>query len=175
MVLKQMRRLLNGGFESGEFSPGWQASGELHREIVSVPTHSENHAALLGDPNYENRGGCPVGEAAIHQVIDVPASGHPCLRLWYRIYSYDTVDWDYFGIDIMEWPKGPNQNLRRVGCPSWEWTGTRWDSTWRELEIILDDYRGQTIKVEFYNVMTNEDGWYNTWTYVDDVALEKNP
>jgi hypothetical protein len=43
------------------------------------------------------------------------------------------------------------------------------------MEIALDDYRGQTIMVKLYNAMTNGDGWYNTWTYVDDVGLDRNP
>ena len=28
------------------------------------------------------------------------------------------------------------------------------------------------MRVSFRNVMTNNDGWYNTWTYLDEIAIE---
>jgi hypothetical protein len=171
---------VNGGFEAGASLLGWHDTGTLYRAVVRTPTHSGEYAVLLGNPSYNTHGGCPVGEAAISQIIDVPAQQHiyegrPRLSLWYRVYSYDTVDWDYFAVDVMAWPGGENQCLRRVGCPIWEWPGTPWDSGWRRIEIALDDYRGQTIMIKLYNTMTNEDGWYNTWTYVDDVRLDTSP
>ena len=104
------------------------------------------------------------------QVIDVPRAGHPILHVWYRIYSYDIVPFDYFAIDIAVCPGGAPERLRTLG--SVYWTGTRWDSLWRDAEIALDNYRGQAIEIKLYNAMTNDDGWYNTWTYVDDVYLE---
>ena len=171
LLLKQSRKLLNGGFESGGFFPGWRDAGKLDRRVVSGPgrQRSGDYAALLGNPDYKSNGGCPTGEAAIHQVIDVPAKGHSALRLWYRIRSYDLVDFDYFAIDIAEWPSGPTEQ-HRYGCTNW--TGNLWDSGWREAIVFLDNYRGRGILIKLSNAMTNEDGWYNTWTYIDDVSLE---
>ena len=175
VLLKQKRKLLNGGFESGELSPGWRDEGKLDRRVVSGPgrQRSGDYAVLLGNPDYRSNGGCPTGEAAVYQVIDVPAKGNPALRLWYRIRSYDLVDFDYFAVDIAEWPSGPTEHLRRYGCTNW--TGNLWDSGWREAIVFLDNYRGRCIIIKLYNAMTNEDGWYNTWTYVDDVSLESIP
>ncbi len=173
MLLKQLRDVRNGGFESGAFAPGWKESGTLNRCVTSEQQRWGSYSALLGDPDYVSNGGCPTGEAAITQVIDVPRAGHLVLHVWYRIYSYDIVPFDYFAIDIAVCPGGSFERLRTLGCVYW--TGTRWDSLWREAEIALDNYRGQAIKIKLYNAMTNDDGWYNTWTYVDDVYLESGP
>ena len=173
LVFKQMRRLLNGGFESGELLPGWQSEGTLHLDVVQGKRHWGRYAALLGSPDYNTDGGCPTGEAAIYQVIDVPRDGHPTLHFWYRMLSYDTIDFDFFAVDVSVWPFGPEETLYKVGCT--DWNGNLWIWGWREGEISLDNYRGRAIKIKFYNEMSNTDGWYNTWTYVDDVYLNENP
>ena len=176
LVLKLRRSLflLNGGFESGAFLPGWQESGTLAREVTQAQRHSGSYAALLGSPYYPNHGGCPVGEAAIHQLVDVPASGHPFLRFWYYICSYDLLQFDYFAAYVAVWPNGAPNQVWMDGRPSWD--DEIWCSEeWREAVIPLDIYLGQTITIKLTNAMTNADGWYNTWTYVDDVRLEERP
>ena len=57
------------------------------------------------------------------------------------------------------------------GCAPQDWTGSQWDSGWREAVVSLDNYRGRAITIELANAMTNSDGWYNTWTYLDDVSI----
>jgi hypothetical protein len=167
--------LLNGGFESGAFLPGWLEGGTLARDIVGGgQQRSGKYAALLGSPYYNNRGGCPVGEASIQQVIDIPTQGHPTLRFWYRICSYDLKEFDYFAAYVSIWPDGPRNRVWIDGRDSWD-TNLWCCPTWREGVVPLDEYLGRTITVTFANVMTNEDGWYNTWTVVDDVRLEERP
>jgi hypothetical protein len=142
--------------------------------VVSELAHGGAYAARLGDPGYDNWGGCPSGEAAVYQRFEVPHEGHPRLRIWYRIYSYDTFEFDYFAIDVRRWPNGAPERAYLDG--GYYWTqGKLWDSLWREAVIALDDYRDEIVLVRIYNVMGNTDGYYNTWSYVDDISLEALP
>jgi hypothetical protein len=174
LLFRQVRVLTNGGFETGRFAPSWLASGLLGRQIVSggLP-RTGRYAALLGEPRYDSSGHCPVGQAIISQTIDVGDDGHPTLRLWYRIWSYDTIDYDFFAIAVLLPATQRRERVYQDGCTLW--TGNLWSSGWREAVISLDNYRGQTISIELANAMTNADGWYNTWTYVDDVSLSVTP
>jgi len=173
LLFRQRRVLRNGGFESGDFAPGWWTGGTLDSQVVSDQQRSGRYAALLGNPHYNTNGGCPVGEAAIYQIVDVPSVAHPTLHVWYRILSYDTAQFDYFAIEVGEWPSGPMERLFLDGCNYWN--GHLWPSGWREAVVALDYYRGKTILIKIYNAMTNDDGWYNTWTYVDDVSIQEAP
>ena len=171
MVMRQLRDLENGDFESGQFSPHWAQEGNLGSQIVSggLP-RTGRYAALMGDPRYDSAGGCPIGETRLVQVVDVPRLGHPALHVWYRIWSEDTIDFDYFAIYIADSGGSHRDRLHRDGCTLW--TGNLWSSGWREAIVSLDNYRGQTVRIELVNAMTNGDGWYNTWTYVDDIRLD---
>ena len=166
----QRQHLQNGGFESGAFAPGWSDSGELARMVSDTHPYIGDHAALLGDPGYDTNGGCPFGRATIQQTFDVPREGHPMLQVWFRLYSYDTKDFDYFAIDIAPWPVGPAERVFRYGSPYWL-NGNLWNSGWIPATIPLDDYVGKRITIRLYNAMTNDDGYYNTWTYVDEVVV----
>jgi hypothetical protein len=169
LVLRYARPLQNGGFEAGAFAPGWTTSGGLTSAVVQDERHGGSYAALLGSPQYVNSGECPVGEAAMAQVIEVPALGQPQLRFWYRIYSYDTLDFDYFSATITVNAGGETRRVWFDGRI--QWNPDLWSSGWQEAAIPLDRYRGKTVTLRFVNAMTNQDGWYNTWTYVDDVTL----
>ena len=171
LLYRENQEFLNGGFESGSLAPGWQALGGLGCHVVSEEAYSGRYAALLGNPAYDNAGGCPTGEATIHQIVDVPTKGRPCLRFWYQIHSYDTLDYDYLLVEVSPWPEGPSETVWLDGRIVWN--REPWSSGWRQAVIPLDHYRGRAIRVSFRNVMTNKDGWYNTWTYVDDIARER--
>jgi hypothetical protein len=165
------KALINGNFETGSFLPGWEDSGVLPRDVVSGEGYQTGrYAALLGSPSYNSAGGCPVGEGAIYQLVDIPSWGHSSLRLWYRICSYDTVEFDYFAVYIAGTPRGPLDRAFFDGRIVWD--TTIWCSPWKEAVIPLDVYKGHTILLKLSNAMTNTDGWYNTWTYVDDAQIE---
>jgi hypothetical protein len=169
LILRQVKSLLDGGFESGAFQPAWEVSGNLPTELVAGQSHEGEYAALLGNPNYNNAGGCPTGVASISQVIDVPTDGRVFLRFWYRIYSYDTLDFDYFAVYLRPASGGAEEKAWFDGRI--HWNNSLWNSGWREGVVLLDRYRGQRVQVRLCNVMSNADGWYNTWTLVDDVSV----
>jgi hypothetical protein len=174
LVLKMIRRLENGDWESGELLLGWCAEGALPVAVLSEMVHGGRYAVRLGDPSYDNWGGCPTGEAAVYQTFQAPAEGHPRLRIWYRILSYDTYEFDYLAIDLRRESDGQVERAWLDG--GYYWTqGKLWDSLWREADIALDNYRGELVQVRIANVMSNGDGYYNTWSYVDDVSLQMLP
>jgi hypothetical protein len=174
MIYRQLLSLRNGAFDSGSFSPGWREEGNLPRAVVTTERRSPPFAALLGDPGFDNLGGVPAGYAAIYQIIDVPYGANPELRFWYRLHSYDTIQFDYFTFEIAEWPDGAYHELYRDGCTTWH-LGIRCSRPWRRVIVPLGSWRGKRISIRFTNVMANQDGYYNTWIYVDDVALIRNP
>ncbi len=169
LVWRQVRRLLNGGLESGEFVPGWQIGGNLPAAVVRSERHSGVFAARLGNPNFDSAGGCPTGSASIGQVIDVPATLRSTLHFWYCIYSYDTIDFDYFAVTITRGDSGETRSVWLDGRT--DWSPQLWSSGWQHGTVSLDAYSGQAVTVRFYNVLSNEDGWYNTWTLLDDVSV----
>ena len=174
MILKQRRELRNGRFETGALAPEWQEEGSLPRGVALGQGRTGHFAALLGNPSFSNYGGCPVGKAAISQLIDVPSVGHPSLHVWYRVISYDTVQFDYFAISVTRQWNGSEERLYLRGCTDWQYD-IPCPSPWREAVIALDNYRGEAIVITLYNAMTNTDGWYNTYTYVDDVSVQTSP
>ncbi|MBC7236765.1 MAG: hypothetical protein H5T69_13075 [Chloroflexi bacterium] len=174
LLYKQLLSLVNGTFTTGSFSPGWETEGTLNKSVVNTERRSPPYAALLGDPSYDNNGGAPVGMAAIAQAFDVPASGHPELHVWYRLHSYDTIQFDYFMIEITEQPNGAPEIVARDGCTTWQ-PGVKCSKGWEERVISLDPWRGKRVRLRLANVMTNDDGFYNTWTYVDDIYVLCRP
>jgi len=102
-------------------------------------------------------------------MVDISSSGQPQLRFWYNIYSYDTLDFDYFAVTVTVNGSGETRRVWFDGRIQWD--ANVWSSGWHEAAIPLDRYLGQTVTLRFINAMTNDDGWYNTWTYVDDVTV----
>ncbi|MFQ5611756.1 MAG: hypothetical protein ACE5H9_06445 [Anaerolineae bacterium] len=159
----------NGDFETGTFD-GWATGGELNQFISTAEKHSGNFAALLGDPTYSCTS-VPVGSAWIKTLVTVPATGTPRLSVWYKIFTYDTVQsatglWDTFEVltkgDVALRDGNPeNTNL---SCSNLRTFG------WKQAIIPLTGYKGQTIVIEFHNYNRN-DGNYNTYTYVDDIEI----
>jgi len=174
MLYKELVPLLNGAFVTRELGPHWSTEGTLPVTVSVLDRRSLPYAALLGDPTYDSNGGTPAGAGILTQVFDVPTTGHPELRFWYRVQSYDTVQFDYFSFAISRWPNGQPDELMRDGCTTWQ-AGFRCPKVWQEVVIPLDNWRGERVQIRFANVMTNEDGFYNTWTFVDDVYLVKKP
>jgi hypothetical protein len=97
----------------------------------------------------------------------VPQVTSPTLSLRYRIFSYDLDEYDSFQVDIN------GQSVGQYGNTDWERSDCDrgvWDSGWRSAQFDLSAYSGQTITVTLRNVNGMHE-WWNTWTYVDDVAI----
>ena len=173
IFLSERELIVNGTFESGKLEPYWRSLGTLKRQVTSTVRYSGQYSVLLGDPTYRSDGGCPTGVAAIYQPVEVPRAGQVTLRFWYLIQSYDTRQFDYLAVIIAPTPDLSETPVFAQGRTYWdEWL---WSSGWREAKISLSSFKGQTVYIVLANVMGNEDGWYNTWTYVDDVRIEYRP
>jgi uncharacterized repeat protein (TIGR01451 family) len=184
--------LLNGDFERRDF--GWElrSQGLPVSFISSVPTGDEeipvgNYAALLGKTDYAcSPSGVPIDYAEISQTFTVPevSNGVPIgLSFDYVIYSLDTSfrsSYDRFEVYINKGVEpvfsDGNQNNTDLGCSAW-WRipgpdNVRSESTsgWANGYIDLRSYRGLNISVSFQN-HNRYDGWYNTYTYLDNVQI----
>jgi uncharacterized repeat protein (TIGR01451 family) len=175
----------NGGFETGDFT-SWFHLGELAQFVSTDETHEGSYSALLGDPSYDCEGGVPEGTAWMEQTFTVPASFTPTLSFWYRIHTHDHVFWtngslgDSFDVCIGATGGGCTDATRILrdnydnrpdlspGCDDEQ------DLGWKQFSLDLTSYRGQTVSLRFETV-NRQDGWDNTWTYVDDVKVIGNP
>ena len=177
LILKDFRVLCNGGFETGDFTC-WVHGGELDQSIRCPPPDvvEGNCAALLGNPDYPCGYGVPVGTAWISQTFSVPSCPKPVLSFEYRIFSNDkwkpsSEEWDSFDVYVN------NTLILSEGNKLWDKADcyrAPWDSTWRSVSYSLSAYKGQNIQVSFHNV-NRKDRYYNTWTYVDQVAVTCEP
>jgi len=163
--------LTNGGFEAGTFV-GWEESGELRRRVGAEIARSGRYAALLGDPDYVCENGVPVGEAVITQTVRLPNAPNLRLVLWYRLFSQDASsedqwrEFDRFEVRVNGETRVWRANLDEgFGCDK-----PPYDSGWSELVVQLDAYRGRMVHVSLATV-NHPDMYYNTYTYVDDVAI----
>lgn len=165
----------NGGFEDN--LAGWDKGGSLGWQVVNRLYNGErprsgDYCALLGDPNWPCRNGVPVGFAAITQTLSIPNLPDLKLILWYRFVSHDASapdrwrDFDRFEVRIngQEVYHFANYSAE-FGCDK-----APNDFRWQQCVIPLDSYRGQRIQLSLCNINC-PDQWYNTWTYVDDVAI----
>jgi hypothetical protein len=173
----------NGTFENG--LTGWTTGGgALPVTWDNNPTdaHSGSGSALLGSPTYDGNcgaGGVPIGGAIASQTIVVPNATTVTLTFWYHTF---TQDWT-----------GPNPNLpiydafsMGIGTPS-ESHGLYYDGNpsqsaaticdqpimdlgWRQHSVDLSSYAGQTITIYFAN-WNGSTSYWNTYTYLDDVAI----
>jgi len=160
--------LCNGDFETGDFSPCWAHGGELGQSVTASVSHSGAYSTVLGDPDRP----CDqalVGTAWLSQSIAVPTTGEPRLSFWYRIMTYDALNEDEF--DRFEAYLNGNRILRDGNTgPDYGCDKPANDLGWKEFNHDLSGYKGQTIQLKFANISW-PDRWYNTWTYVDDVAI----
>jgi uncharacterized repeat protein (TIGR01451 family) len=101
--------LRNGGFERviGDFAAYWERDGALSVSITDELSNGEqcssgSRCALLGSPDYPckgSEGGVPLGYGRVCQTFGVSSTGNPVLTFWYRIFSYDELNF-YTSTDV---------------------------------------------------------------------------
>ncbi len=183
--------LVNGGFE--QQGQGWSLIDQgLPASIVgqsndpSVPLGT--YSALLGRVDYPcNASGVPLGHAAVEQSYAVPQSSQQVtLRFKYIVWSQDaSTSAQYDRFEVFVTPQGSEASLvfsdgnmvnQGLGCSMWrrvpglENPRNGQTTGWAEAVVDLDSYKGQTVTFSFRNY-SRYDGWYNTYTYLDDVRV----
>jgi hypothetical protein len=183
--------LVNGGFEHQ--NQGWNLINQgLPASIVdqsndpSVPRGT--YSALLGRADYPcSATGVPLGHAAVEQSYVVPQSSqHVTLRFKYIVWSQDaSTSGQYDRFEVFVAPQGGAASLvfsdgnmvnQGLGCNVWrrvpgpENPRNGQTAGWAEAVVSLDSYKGQTVTFSFRNY-SRYDGWYNTYTYLDDVRV----
>ncbi|MDZ7587222.1 MAG: hypothetical protein U0946_05685 [Patescibacteria group bacterium] len=168
--------LSNGGFEQGEDSWVFKNSG-LPASVVTDDTQGDPDipfgikSALLGKTDYVCADGVPLGYAAVEQTFAVPTNANR-LEFKHIIYTQDRTSgskYDRFEVyvnDVLKFEDG-NKTLTE-GCAVWKRVPPT--TGWATGTIDLTPYRGQIITLSFQNY-NRFDGWYNTYTYLDDVKL----
>jgi hypothetical protein len=191
--LYKLHPFANGDFELQDAGWDFKNNGLKVSTIRTSPTEDHDipintYAALLGATDYEcSPDGIPLGYAEISRsfsVPEAPTGKHVRLRFNYVIYSQDTStkpDYDRFEVFINDIAtpifSDGNQVNESLGCNVW-WRvpGPRnirdgKTSGWATGFIDLDRYQGETIKISFQN-HNRFDSWYNTFTYLDNIAIE---
>jgi uncharacterized repeat protein (TIGR01451 family) len=169
--------VINGGFEDGW--TGWTPGGELVQAVSSAHWQSGRYSALLGDPASvdECEGNVPVGSAWVEQTVVVPAYViSPTLVFGYNIFTQDKNpyledEYDRFNVWIDN--TLVFSDARRTDPYGCDLDSEDLDLHWREGKVALDSGR---ITIRFDNESTSDygldTGWYNTWTFVDNVRIE---
>jgi hypothetical protein len=166
------------------------ATGQTSDAFIPSGTRTAilgNSALGFGDQVGKCTPSVPVGFGAVERSIVVPniPGKNPNLTFKYIIYSQDSSGdlYDQFEVWIGStavfkdgnksfdnnnrclWYRvpGPGNNARNSQTSGWA-TGT----------VDLNAYRGQTITVSFRNY-NRPDGYYNTYTYLDDVQVLLTP
>jgi len=186
--------VLNGSFEQGASVPGWVlrqsplplniVTSVAERPSGSTPPPDGAYALLLGNPSYPcGPTGVPLGYAGIQQTFELPTSAQR-LTFRYIIWSQDASSsgaYDRFEVYIQDTAVFYDGNMVNTGldCAKW-WRVPSQDnpvsgatSGWATATIDLSAYTGQNVTVSFQN-HSRLDGWYNTYTVIDDITIEGN-
>jgi len=170
--------VVNGGFEDGW--TGWMPGGKLAQAVSSAHWQSGRYSALLGDPSYNCAGGVPAGSAWVEQTVVIPSSvTSPTLYFKYNIFTQDKnpfLEDEYDRFDVRVGNTLVFSDARRTDPYGCDLASKDLDLHWKDGKVGLSAYSGQQITIRFENRSTSDYGpdfgWYNTWTFVDDVRIE---
>jgi hypothetical protein len=111
----------------------------------------------------------------VSQTITLPARPLPTLTLYFDLMTRDHT-LDDFAVYVQGNPT-PIYIFGTSGAPPTDPSCANtsiYDFGWQFASIpIPSQYEGQTITLVFANESTG-DGYYNTWTYLDDVQVTVN-
>jgi hypothetical protein len=149
--------ITNGGFENG--LQGWSVDNSTPPPVVSgANPHTGAAAVLLGTVTGTTE---PLGDAAISQIVTVPAGASAKLSFWEWPFSNDTVTFDQQYVRVT--PISP------PGATVVLMNEARKDKTYVLREFDMSQFAGQTVRVTFG---VHQDGFTDvTGMYIDDVSL----
>ena len=147
--------IVNGGFETGSFSP-WVIDGTNPTPVVTTAqSHSGNRSAFLGTQVLPE----PFGDSSLYQQVTVPAAGRASLVYWWMGGTFDIVS-DFQDAYVTNTSGTILATISHTLIETAGWVQTAFDMT---------PYAGQTVRIKF---LVHEDaGGDPTWMYVDDVIL----
>jgi hypothetical protein len=149
--------IVNGGFETGSFSP-WVIDGTHPTPVViNGVAHSGNRSAFLGSNSPPAE---PFGDSSLYQQVTVPAAGRATLVYWWMAGTYDVPFFDFQDAYVTNTSGTILATISHTCIETAGWVQTAFDMT---------PYAGQTVRIKF---LVHEDGSSDpTWMYVDDVVL----
>ena len=145
--------IVNGGFETGDFS-GWTRAGTTS---ISGVAHSGTHSAMLGAAAATN------GDSSISQAFSAPAAGG-VLTFFYNLRCPDTVSYDWATATLRDSTTGTTSTLLPHVCAN--------NSGWTAISASLTG--GDTYTL---TLVSHDDGFAGdpTYTLFDDVAIGPPP
>jgi uncharacterized repeat protein (TIGR01451 family) len=168
--------VVNGGFETGDFSGGWvDGAGSVigplnpnwadHLVSLDMPLNG-NYSALLGF-KYTNPQQHRYG--FMYYEVTIPADiSRAALSFSFRQMGYDGEGRDPFNAEIRD--TGGNVLAPIVSYTFPERSGTFKDGGWITQSFDMAAFAGQTVRIYFEQVNSG-DNQYETWVFVDDVSL----
>jgi hypothetical protein len=149
-VTVTLKRIVNGGFETGDLT-GWDQTGVA--ATIPLP-HSGTFAGQVGSSSAS-------ATSTLAQTFTVPASGGK-LTFWYRTFCSDKVKNDWFTATLQDGVTGAVSTLQSPVCSK--------AGGWTKVTANVSSHAGHFVTVTFLN----HDGGLPstpTFTVVDDVAL----
>jgi len=151
--------VVNGGFETGSFTPWVTGGGAPTPSLSTAQAHSGTDSVLLGTAG--TFGTEPNGNSSMYQTVTIPASAsNATLSFWYYGGTTDSIRYDWQEAQIRTTSGKKLAQVMKVAANAQSWT---------QVTFNLSAYRGQTIEL-WFNV--HQDGYGDlTYMYVDDVSL----
>jgi len=153
--------ITNSGFESD--TTGWTFGGQGDHKIGTT-VYSGSKSAVIG---FKDSSNIANGKDYVYQTITVPSGSSAVLSFYYRFYSYDYCDYDFFNMKIRDGSGNVKSTVISKCHNGW---GLK-DTGWTKKEVDLSSYAGQTIQI-YFEVENRYDTLYNSWAFVDDVKVE---
>ena len=150
--------VINGGFETGDFS-GWTVTvSDQFPKIQNININSGAYAGYIGDGAWGLEGTGPDDTASIEQNVDIPSCAvNPVLSIYYDVNGSDGDYCDEY--DNMKFYINDTQ----IFCV-WDVTGE-----WQLFQYNLDAYIGTTINLKISS--WTDDAYVSVNYYVDDISI----
>jgi hypothetical protein len=156
--------IVNAGFETGSFNPGWVIQDTVPSPVVtSNNSHSGTYSAFAGGNPALNQfcggGSEPNGDSSFYQQFTVPA-GVTTLSFWYWGCATSTITFDWQDAYITDTAGKILQTIFHQSNNEYTWT---------QQTVDMTPYAEQTVRLKF---LVHQDGFGDlTGLYVDDVQL----